>query len=94
MAAAITSTGTWTVPDTKAQDVGGSGVQFKNAGGDDFDSRQCSQTGKNLFDEVTQFVALVAANLSISGTAAIEQIMACLKDMRRQPSMGERSWSQ
>jgi hypothetical protein len=94
MAAVITATGTWTTPDVKAQDVGGSGVTFRNAGGDDFDSRASIQRGKNLFDEVQQFVALVAAAQGYSGTAAIDQILACLHDMRRQPNMGERVFSQ
>lgn len=94
MGATITSTGTWTTPDVKGQDVGGSGVQFKNMGNDDFDSRQSLQKGKNLFDEVNQFIALVAANMGYSGNAAIDQVMKILADLRRQPQMGEQVWSQ
>lgn len=94
MGATITSSGTWTTPDVKAKDVGGSGVTFLNAGGDDFDSRQSLQKGKNLFDEVNQFIGLVAANLGVSGQAAIDQVQMCLRDLRRQPQMGEQVWSQ
>jgi hypothetical protein len=94
--ATITATGTWpdaTTPvklDVKGRYVGGSGVEFRNMGDDDFDSRASIARGKNLFDETQQFVALCAANMSMHPSAVIDQLLKILADMRRNPSMGER----
>lgn len=98
--ATISATGTWpdaTVPpklDVKGRAVGGSGVEFKNVGNDDFDARASIPTGKNLFDEVQQVVALFAANLSMAPTAVIDQLIKILSDLRRNPGMGERYYQQ
>ena len=98
--ATITASGTWpdaTVPpklDVKGRYVGGSGVEFKNMGDDDFDSRASLATDKNLFGEVSQFVGLVAAGIGVTPHAAIDHIMKCLADMRRNPAMGERLYKQ
>jgi hypothetical protein len=98
--ATITATGTWpdaTVPpklDVKGRNVGGSGVEFKNMGDDDFDSRASLALDKNLFGEVSQFIALVAAGISVTPNAAIDHIMKILADMRRNPAMGERLYKQ
>ena len=98
--ATITATGTWpdaTTPpklDVKGRSVGGSGVEFKNMGNDDFDARASIATGKNLFDETQQVVALFAANLSMSPNAVIDQLIKILSDLRRTPSLGERYYQQ
>jgi hypothetical protein len=94
MAAIITATGTWTVPDKKGRYVGGSGSEFVKMGDDDFSARASIPTGKNLFDEVGQFVGLVAAALGVPGLVAIDQISMVLADMRRCPEMGERVYQQ
>lgn len=93
MAATITATGTWTVPQVLAQNVGGSGVLIRNATGTAFDSRQSLQRGINLFDELTQFIALMSAGLGIPGNAVIEQLMEMLANYRRNPAMGERVYA-
>lgn len=98
--ALITASGTWpdaTTPpllDFKGRTTGGSGVEFKNTGDDDFSSRASIPRGKNLFDEVSQFVALVCAGISVSPNVAIDHIQKILADMRRNPSMGERFYQQ
>ena len=94
MAAIISASGTWTVPDKKGRAVGGSGVEFPKTGDDDFSARASIPTGKNLFDETQQFVALVAAALGVPGIVAIDTLMRILADIRRNPTMGERAYQQ
>ena len=93
MAAVITATGAWTVPQVLGQNMGGSGVGFKNAGGVAFDSRQSLQRGINLFDELTQFISLMAAGLGVPGNVVMEQLMEMLANYRRNPAMGERVYA-
>jgi hypothetical protein len=93
MAAAITATGTWTVPQVVGQNTGGSGVLFKGAGGIAFDSRQSLQRGLNLYDEFTQFVALMAAALGVPGNVVLDQLHLMISDYRRNPAMGERVYA-
>lgn len=93
MAATLTATGTWTVPQVLGQNAGGSGVIFRNAGGVAFDSRQSLQRGINLFDELTQFIALMAAGLGVPGNVVIEQLIEMLANYRRNPAMGERVYA-
>ena len=98
--ATITATGTWpdaTTPpklDVKGRPVGGSGVTFTKVGNDDFSARDSIATGKNLFDEVQQFIALCCANMSMQPIAVMDQITLILADLRRTPSMGERTFQQ
>jgi len=94
MAATITSTGTWTVPDVKGRDVGGSGVEFKKSGDDDFSARASIPKGKNLFDETQQFVGLMAGALGVSANVAIDTLLKILADMRRNPNLAERYYQQ
>jgi hypothetical protein len=90
MAAALTATGTWTIPQVVGQNVGGSGVLFKNSSGVAFDSRQSIQRGLNLYDEFNQFVALVAAALGVPGPVVLDQLRVMIADYRRNPALGER----
>jgi len=93
MAAALTATGTWTIPQVVGQNAGGSGVLFKNSTGAAFDSRQSIQRGINLYDEFNQFVALVAANLGVPGNVVLDQLRVMIADYRRNPAMGERVYA-
>jgi hypothetical protein len=93
MAATLTATGTWTVPQVVGQNMGGSGVGFKNVTGIAFDSRQSLQRGLNLYDEFTQFVALAAAALGVPGNVILEQLQYMISDYRRNPAMGERVYA-
>jgi hypothetical protein len=92
MAATITGTGTWTIPQVLHRPVGGSGTEAENAGGTAFDSRTSLQRGINLFDEVNQFVALMSAAMGVPGFAILDQLRVMIADMRRQPNMGERAY--
>jgi hypothetical protein len=93
MAAVITGTGTWTVPQVAGQPVGGSGTQFKNSGGTAFDSRVSKQRGLNLFDEFNQFVALMSAALAVPPFVVLDQLRLMIADERRQANMGERAYA-
>jgi len=98
MAATITASGTWTTPAIVGKAVGGSGVAFTTptgtpGGTTTFDSRTSLQKGTNLFDELNQFVTLMAAALGVAPIVVLDTIENMISDMRRQPNMAERSWS-
>jgi hypothetical protein len=93
MAATLTATGTWTIPQVVGQNVGGSGVLFKNVTGIAFDSRQSIQRGLNLYDEFNQFIALMGAALGIPGPVVLDQLRTMIADYRRNPAMGERVYA-
>jgi hypothetical protein len=90
MAATITATGTWSVPQVLHRPVGGSGSEAENSTGTAFDSRISLQRGLNLYDELNQFVALMSAALGIPGFAVLDQLRVMIGDLRRNPAMGER----
>lgn len=93
MPATITATGTWTVPASLGKPVGGSGVEFDTIPPGAFDSRASLQRGTNLFDELNQFITLMGAAFSVSGTVIIDQLLVMLRDLRRTPNMGERVYA-
>ena len=95
MAGVITGSGTWTVPDVKGKDVGGSGVAFTKTGDDDFDARASIRTGKNLYDEAQQVVALFAEKIGgVSANVAVDTLLKILVSIRSAPQMGERVYQQ
>ena len=98
MSLVISATGTITAADRSypavlGKHVGGSGVTFQNIGDTDFDSKVGIQRGINLFDELDQFVAILAATLGVPGVVIIDQLRLMLNDMRRQPEMGQRVYA-
>jgi hypothetical protein len=93
MAATVTATGTWTVPAVAGKPVGGSGVEFEGVGATAFDSRDGLQRGRNLFDELNQFVTLMAAAMGVPGYVVLDQLHVMIADLRRNPSMGERLYA-
>jgi len=93
MAATITATGTWTVAAAPPAYNGGSGVRINNIGGTAYDARTSSQKGTNLFDELNQFITLMAAAEGVPAICVMDQLMVMLGDLRRQPAMGERVYA-
>lgn len=81
-----TTTGTMTQPIVKAQvSDGGSGVSINDAGDTDFDSRVGLATDFNLFQELNDFIRVVAAGTGQAAPAVIVQLQTMLADMRRNP---------
>ena len=93
MAATITATGTWSVPQVVGKYTGGSGVEFRNCGGTAFDARTSVQRGINLYDELNQWIALLADALDVPALVAVEQLRVMLADYRRAPALGERVYA-
>jgi len=81
-------------PGVLGQYVGGSGVTFRNSGDTDFDSTASIQRSINLFPEVQAIIAGLAAALSVPGIVVVDQLLMCLRDIRRKPNMAERSYQQ
>jgi len=84
MPAVITATGT-SGPVEDAPSVQGQSIHQLNGGGLDFDHANGLRAGTNLFQEVTQFVGIVAAALGVPSGAAAGRVMECLAAIRRNP---------
>jgi hypothetical protein len=93
MAAIITATGTWSVPQVVGKYVGGSGVELRNCGSTAFDARTSVQRGINLYDELQQWIGLLADALDVPALVAVNQLQVMLADYRRAVSMGERVYA-
>jgi len=103
--AVVTVTGNVTPPAVAGKSIGGSGVYFQGVGGTAFDSRTGIQKGINIWDELNQFIAQLTAAWNagnaaatpalpaVSSQAVIDQLLVMLRDLRRNPPMGERVYA-